>query len=207
MTVKHYFAAALLLLLPNAGRAADVDFARDVRPLLQKNCFRCHGERKQEGGLRLDIRRRAFAGGDTGTGIVPGKAEGELLKRITTRDEKHVMPPGEPLVDADIATLRAWITQGAKWPDELAGKEPAAEHWAFQPLKRPAVPNARDAKTDIDRFILAKLSENKLSLSPPADKRTLVRRLYLDLLGLPPTPEDAKRFLDDTSANAYEKLV
>ena len=140
MTYRHAIAAIGLALLPLPATAADVEFARDVRPLLQKHCFRCHGERKQEAGLRLDVRRRALAGGDSGPAIVPGKTEGELLKRITTRDEKHVMPPGDPLADADIATLRAWIDQGAKWPDEFAGKEPAAEHWAFRPLKRPEVP-------------------------------------------------------------------
>jgi hypothetical protein len=208
MLSKHLLAAALLLSLPGFARAVDVDFTRDVRPILQKNCFRCHGEKKQEGGFRLDLRRRAFAGGDTGVGIVPGKAEGELLKRITTRDEKHVMPPGEPLADADVATLRAWITQGAKWPDELAGKEPAAEHWAFRPLRRPEIPKTKaQIPNPIDAFVLAKLEAAGLTLAPQADKRTLVRRLYLDLLGLLPTPEDVKRFLDNTSADAYEKLV
>jgi hypothetical protein len=211
MTYRTAIAALSLALFPLPATAADVDFARDVRPLLQKHCVRCHGERKQEAGLRLDIRRRALAGGDTGPAIVPGKSDGELLKRITTRDEKHVMPPGEPLAGADIATLRAWIEQGAKWPDEFAGKEPSAEHWAFRPLRRPSVPEVRNAKheirNEIDRFVLAKLTDNALSLSSPADKRTLVRRLYLDLLGLPPAPDDVNRFLKDTAADAYEKLV
>jgi hypothetical protein len=207
MTYRTRLLAAVgfALLAPERG-AAEVDFASDVRPILRKNCFRCHGEKKQEGGLRLDLRRRAFAGGDTGPGVVPGKG-GELLERVASRDVKLVMPPGDPLADADVATLRAWVEQGAKWPDELAGKEPAEEHWAFRSLMRPAVPDVRDAKTDIDRFVLAKLREAKSSPAPPADRRTLVRRLHLDLVGLPPTPDEVKRFLDDPSADAYEKLV
>ncbi|MBN9119421.1 MAG: PSD1 domain-containing protein [Planctomycetes bacterium] len=203
---RPFVAIGLALVLPCGAGAADGDFARDVRPILQKNCFRCHGEKKQEGGLRLDVRRRAFAGGDTAPAVAPGK-DGELLKRITARDEKLAMPPGDPLSDADVATLKAWVAQGAPWPDALAGKEPAADHWAFRPLKRPPVPAARGATTDVDRFVLAKLNAGGPSPAPAADKRTLVRRLHLDLVGLPPTPEEVKRFLDDNSADAYEKLV
>ena len=149
--------------------------------------------------MRLDVRRRALRrAGDSGPAFVAGKNDGELLKRIATRDEKHMMPPDGPLEDADVAILRAWITQGAKWPDEFAGKEPAAEHWSFRPLKRPTVPEAHDANTDIDRFVHAKLKANRLSPSQPADKRTLIRRLHLDLIGLPPTPDEVEAFLDDT---------
>jgi hypothetical protein len=196
------------LLSPLPGEAVDVDFARDVRPVLQKHCFRCHGEKKQEGGLRLDLRSRALAGGDTAAAIVPGKAEGELLRRVTSRDEKLAMPPDKPLADAEVATLRAWVEQGAKWPDELAGKEPAAEHWAFRPPLRPEIPKTKKQITNpIDAFVLAKLEAAGLSPSPQADKRTLIRRLHLDLVGLPPSPEEVKRFLGDSSADAYEKLV
>jgi hypothetical protein len=202
----HPFAAVGFTLLSLQG-AGGVDFARDVQPILQKNCFRCHGARKQEGGLRLDVRRRALAGGDTGPGIVPGKDGGEVLRRVASSHEKVRMPPGEPLGHAEVATLRTWVAHGAPWPDELAGKEPAEGHWAFRPLKRPAVPDVLDARTPIDRFVLAKLREAGLPPSPPADKRTLVRRLHLDLAGLPPTPDEVKRFLDDHAADAYEKLV
>ncbi len=211
MTTRTLLAALAVLVLSDRAAAGDADFARDVRPVLQKNCFRCHGERKQEGGLRLDVRRRALAGGDTGPAVVPGKLDGELLRRVTARDEKLRMPPDEPLADGDVATLRKWIEQGATWPDEFAGKEPAADHWAFRPLKRPAVPEIRNPQSairnDVDRFVVAKLSDSGLALSPPAGGRTLARRLYLDLTGLPPAPEDLKRFLDDPAPNAYEKLV
>ncbi|HUR54654.1 MAG TPA: DUF1549 domain-containing protein, partial [Gemmataceae bacterium] len=206
-TGKHLLAAFVLAFAPPHRAQADgIDFARDVRPILQKHCTRCHGERKQEGGLRLDVRRRALAGGDTGPAIVPGKG-GELLKRIASRDEKVQMPPGEPLAGADLAILRGWVAKGATWPDEFAGKEPAEEHWAFRPLKSPAVPEERGASTAIDRFVRAKLREAGISPSPPADARTLVRRLHLDLIGLPPTPDEAKHFLDTPSSDAYEKLV
>ena len=112
MTLARVVATLCLLMFP-ANAPADVDFARDVRPILQKHCTRCHGEKKQEGGLRLDIRRRALAGGDTGPAFVPGKDGGELLKRIVSRDEKTVMPPDGPLADAEVATLRVWVAQGA----------------------------------------------------------------------------------------------
>lgn len=184
--VATLLAAGCLLLCPLVVRASEVDYARDVRPIFLKNCIRCHGAKKQEGGLRLDLRRQAYAGGDTGPGIVPGKTEGEVLRRLASRDEKVKMPPEQALAESEIATLRAWVVQGAKWPDEFAGKEPAEEHWAFRPLKRPAVPDAPNASTDIDHFVLARLDTAKLSLAPPADRHTLVRRVYLDLIGLPP---------------------
>ncbi len=206
----RFLATTLTLLLPLYAGAADVDYARDVRPIIQKHCVRCHGEKKQEGGLRLDVRRRALAGGDSGPAVVAGKG-GELLKRVEARDEKKVMPPAGQLADAEIATLRAWVEQGAKWPDELAGKEPSEEHWAFKPIKRPEVPKvSREPKAivhPIDAFILAKLSDNKLSPAPAADKRTLIRRLHLDLIGLPPTPAEVDAFLKDNTPTAYEKVV
>ncbi len=186
--------------------AADVDFARDVRPILTKHCVRCHGTKKQEGGLRLDVRRLARVGGDTGPALVPGTAKGELLRRIVNTDDKLKMPPdGDPLTAEQVATLKAWAEQGAKWPDEFAGKEPADDHWAFKPVNRPESP--RGAAHPVDAFVLAKLSDKGLSLAPEADRRSLFRRLHLDLTGLPPAPNEIAAFLKDTSANAYEKLV
>jgi cytochrome c553 len=205
--------AIFVLLAPDFARAAEeIDFARDVRPVLVEKCVRCHGAKKQEGGLRLDIRRRAFVGGDSGPGFVAGSPRGEVLKRVATADAKHRMPPdGDPLSDKQIAALRAWAEQGAKWPDALAGKEPAEDHWAFRPVRRPAVPEVRNPKSElrneIDRFILAKLDAKGLALSPEADRRTLIRRVYLDLIGLLPTPEEVEAFAKDTSSRAYEKVV
>jgi hypothetical protein len=187
-----------------------VDYARDVQPILAKNCVSCHGPDKQRGGLRLDRGADALKGGDSGKLIVPGKpAESLLLKKLTTADADDRMPKGrEPLSAADIRTLSAWIEAGTPWPAETAADGP---HWAFQPVKRPAVPQVRNAqgaiRNDIDRFVSAKLSASGLALSPEADRRTLIRRLKFDLLGLPPTPEEVETFVNDTGANAYEKLV
>ncbi len=189
---------------------AVIDYARDVQPILAKNCVSCHGPDKQRGGLRLDRSADALKGGDSGKAIVPGKpGESLLVKKITSADAGDRMPQGrDPLSDTDIRTLTAWIAGGAKWPasDELVGL-----HWAFKPVKRPAPPEIRNPKVEIrneiDRFIAAKLSDNGLSLSPEADRRTLIRRLKFDLLGLPPTPEEVEAFEKDTDANAYEKLV
>jgi hypothetical protein len=190
--------ALLSLFIATPAFAAEPDFARDVRPILQKNCIRCHGEKKQEGGLRLDLKRRAALGGDTGPALA---ADGELIKRITTKDEKHVMPPDGPLPEADLVALRDWVKNGAKWPDEHAGTEPVSDHWSFKPIVQPAVPR-NDGRTEIDRFIRA-----KTPLAPPADKRTLIRRVHLDLLGLPPSTDDVKQYLEDRNADAFAKLV
>jgi hypothetical protein len=201
---------AVLGLVAQAS-AEPIDFARDVRPILGKRCVSCHGPKKQEGGLRLDVRRRVRVGGDTGPAFVPGTTGGEVLKRITARDEKDRMPPDEDALPAkEVATLRAWAEQGAAWPDELAGKEPAEEHWAFQPVRRPTVPavQATDrVRNPIDAFVLARLEASGLTLSPEADRRTLIRRLYLDLLGLPPKPAAVAAFVEDRSPDAYDRLV
>ncbi len=133
--------AALLASLASLP-AAEVDFARDVQPVLATKCVRCHGPRKQEGGLRLDLRSRARQGGDTGPAL--GKT-GELLRRVTSGDDNLRMPPGgEPLAAPEVDRLRAWIEKGAPWPDSLAGKDPFAAHWAFRPVKPVAAPAAKE---------------------------------------------------------------
>jgi mono/diheme cytochrome c family protein len=204
-------APALLLALTSPAMAA-VDFDRDVKPIFAKHCAACHGAGKQKGGLRLDRRADALTGGDSGAAIAPGKpADSPLLKRVTSADPAERMPPkGDPLSPAQVATLRAWIEQGAKWPDDGSSRNPA-DWWSLKPVRRPAVPEVRNPKfeirNEIDRFILAKLSDKGLSPSPEADKRTLIRRLSFDLIGLPPTPEEIDAFLKDTSPDAYEKLV
>jgi len=208
--MHRVLAAVLVLVVPRLAPAAEVDFARDVRPILTKHCLRCHGPKKQEGGLRLDVRRLALVGGDTGPAVVPGTADGELLNRVATRDDKVRMPPdGEPLADADLATLRAWAEQGAKWPDALAGKEPAADHWAFRPIRQPAVPTVQtgEARNAIDAFVLARLRERGIVPAPMAEPRVLVRRLYLDLLGLPPTPADVAAFERDGYERTVDRLL
>lgn len=187
--------------------AAEVDFARDVRPILASHCFKCHGPdaEQRQGGLRLDQRDAALAEADSGmAAIVPGKPEeSELVRRILSTDEFEMMPPPEakhPLTDEQKEVLRAWVAAGA----------PYAEHWAFQPPVRPALPAVRNAqwvRNEIDAFLLARLEKEGLEPSEPADRYTLVRRVYFDLIGLPPTPEQAEAFVNDTAPDAYERLV
>jgi len=189
-----------------------IDFARDVQPLLAERCVRCHGPKRQEGGLRLDIRRRALVGGDTGPAIVGNSADkSELLLRLTHKADDKRMPPGDrPLDMKQIAILRGWIEQGAKWPDEMAGKESFDEHWAFGRIQRPASPTVKNkdrVRNAIDAFVLAGLEAKGLTFSQEAERRTLVRRLYLDLVGLPPTPAEIEAFLQDKKEDAYERLV
>jgi mono/diheme cytochrome c family protein len=183
-----------------------VDFARDIQPLFAAKCHSCHGAEKQKGGLRLDIKVAALKGGDNGKVFIPGKsAESKLVHALAGLGEIDIMPPKEkPLTSAEIGKVRAWIDAGAVWPDDgkLAVKK--SDHWAYQPVKRPTVSATGHP---IDAFIRARLAQEKLAPSPEADRPTLIRRLSLDLLGLPPKPEEVRQFVSDTSPNAYEKLV
>jgi hypothetical protein len=199
-------------LPPAASRT--VDFAKDIQPLLQKNCYSCHGAENQEGGLRLDQKKRALEGGDSGAEIVPGKsAESRLVRLIAgTDDEFGQMPPdgkGKPLSAEEIGLVRAWIDQGAAWPDDALALS-GSDHWSLQPVVRPPLPSVAGAawlREPIDAFILARLETEKVDHSPAAPKTTLLRRLYLDLVGLPPTPEDVSGFLAEESPDATERLV
>src|SRR5262245_42885498 len=133
--MRTSLAVAILLFVAETALGEDrIDFARDVRPLLIEKCVRCHGPQKQEGGLRLDVRERALTGGDMGRVIVAGaSAKSDLIHRVTTDDPEKRMPPaGKRLTEAETARLKNWIDQGAAWPDELAGKEAATDHWAFR---------------------------------------------------------------------------
>lgn len=198
---------------PNAGRK--VDFDREIQPLFRERCIKCHGAGEKSGGLSLAERAGALAELDSGSrAVVPGDTgASEILRRVAAADPSERMPPkGEPLSTAEIQRLTAWIEAGADWP----------EHWAYRPLLRPTVPeptvpsseatlpsteSAGTHRTAIDRFILARLLEQGLAMSPPADKRTLLRRLSFDLIGLPPTPEEMDAFLQDDSTEAYERVV
>src|SRR5437588_1170660 len=183
--------AAVALPSWGAQGAAAVDFARDVQPIFARSCYSCHGPEKQKSDYRLDSRQVALRGGSIGGAIVPGRgADSKLIQYVAGLDEETLMPPkGEPLTAAEIAVLRAWIDQGAKWPDSADLGRGAAEHWSLKPLIRPAIPTPKDGsaiRTAIDAFILAKLDEKGLAISAPADKRTLIRRVTYDLIGLPP---------------------
>lgn len=181
------------------------DFEGDIRPLLQEHCIECHGAKKNKADLRLDAKIHAFKGGETGPSIVAGKSDDSLLfQRITSADEDERMPPkGKVLTPAQIAKIKAWIDTGAKWPETAADKAASTDdrlsHWAYRPVTRPA--NSQS----IDGFITSKLAERGLALSPSADARTLIRRLYFDVIGLPPSPEEVERFV--SAPSSYEARV
>ncbi|MCI0460228.1 MAG: PSD1 and planctomycete cytochrome C domain-containing protein [Gemmataceae bacterium] len=191
-----------------------VDFQRDIKPIFARACIECHGPSKQRAGLRLDGRAAAMQGGNSGAVIHPGQIAGSrLLHVVAGLDPEVRMPPKErpPLTAAEVGKLRAWIEQGAKWPAESAGTTTAkSDHWAFRPIRRAAVPTVSrpgSVRNAIDAFILARLEKEKLAPSPEADRATLIRRLSLDLLGLPPSPREVEQFLADTQPGAYERLV
>lgn len=205
------FAAPALAATLTGGSAAiarpAVDFNREVRPILSANCLKCHGidDGSRKGKLRLDVRETATAPAKSGErAIVPGKPdESELVRRILTTDEDDVMPPPSQravLTDAQKQTLKQWIAEGANY----------ATHWAFVPPVQaglPAVKLASWSRNPIDVFVFARLEAEGLHPSPEADRYVLVRRVFLDLIGLPPTPAEADAFVNDASPDAYEKLV
>jgi hypothetical protein len=200
--------------LPPAA-AGPIDFQRDIRPILVRACQKCHGAEKQKGGLRLDDGAEALKGANSGPVIKPGDARhSRLLHLVAGLDPDLKMPPrGPALTVAEVGRLRAWIDQGAKWPAEpvtAAGVGLKSRHWAFLPPKHrpaPEVANRNWVRNDIDAYVLARLEAEKIAPSPQADQVTLIRRLSLDLLGLPPTPQEVAAFLADTRPGAYERLV
>ncbi len=192
-----------------------VDYSRDVKPILRKNCYRCHGHAKQTSGLRLDSGASALRGGDSGEAVLPGNsAESPLFLSISGSEDYTQMPPdgeGEKLKPDEVAVIKRWIDGGAKFPaDEEPDGKIKSDHWAFQKPVRPAPPGVKNkdwVRNPIDAFVLSKLETQQLSPSPESDRVTLIRRLSFDLLGLPPTPEEVNQFLADRSSDAYEKLV
>ena len=191
-----------------------VDFVREIQPMLSQHCYSCHGPDKQESNLRLDLKSAAFKGGDSGPVIVAGKsAESRLIHLVAGLEKNLVMPKkGERLTSEQIGLLRAWIDQGANWPEstDAAKADDKSNWWSFKPASRqplPKVKNQKWARNPIDLFVLAKLEAEGMSPSPEADRRTLIRRLSFDLVGLPPTPDEVEAFLRDRSKQAYEKLV
>lgn len=189
-----------------------IDFSKDVKPLLVKHCLSCHGERKQESGLRLDSRAAMLKGGDLGIVAAVGKsADSRLIHYVAAVDPKNVMPPeGDRLSAESVGVLRAWVDQGCRWPDSEAITAAKNTHWAYQPLKRvapPAVTRMDWVSNPIDQFVLAELQKRKLTPSPMADRYTLIRRASLDLLGLLPTIAEVDAFVNDDRPQAYEALI
>jgi hypothetical protein len=198
--------AMLALRSPMTSADERVDFNRDVRPILSDRCFQCHGPdaNQRQGELRLDLQEAAFAPRKTAATIVPGKPdESELWRRIIASDLEERMPPkegGRPLTAEQIAILKRWIEQGAKWQT----------HWAFLPPERPRIPevNAKaDIRSPMDALILARLAKERVTPTDEADKSTLLRRVTLDLTGLPSTPEEVAAFLKREEPDAYERAV
>jgi hypothetical protein len=209
-------ATALLLAVGGPVRCAEpVDYLRDVKPLLTARCYACHGGLQQKGGLRLDTARFVREGGNSGPAVVPGKAADSLLiAHVTASGGKRRMPPldqGEALSDKQVALLRGWIDKGAAGPADEKPEADPRDHWAFRrPVRRP-VPRIQDLKfhirNPIDAFLAAEREKHGLTPQPPADRATLLRRVTLDLTGLPPTPEELHAFLSDQSPDAYERVV
>jgi cytochrome c553 len=196
---------------PSGNDQPPIDFLRDVQPIFKSHCWSCHGDQQREGGLRLDARSDALAGGDSGLAIVAkNSAASRLWNYVAGNEPDHLMPPdGDPLSAQQIETLRRWIDSGAQWP-ESASQKTHSEHWAYQPLRKIHPPLAHDDNrnlNDIDRWIRSKLQEVGLSPSPEADRITQIRRLSLDLLGLLPSIEEVDQFVADDRPNAYELLV
>lgn len=211
--MKCRIISSLLVAFAFAGeavereRAAAINFSREIVPILSDNCFQCHGpdEKARKAKLRLDTKEGAFRVKDEVAVIVPGKSsESELYRRIMTDDPDDHMPPAKSnrkLTPQQIQLLKRWIDEGAKW----------GEHWAFEKLSQPEPPKvnkfAGRISNPIDNFVLARLVREKLAPSPEAAKETLIRRVTLDLTGLPPTPKEVEGFLKDKSRNAYDKVV
>lgn len=208
----YWATGAIVLALP--AMAAPPEFEKDVWPIFRKRCYVCHNATLKQNGLRLDDGEAALAGGYGGPVIVPGRsADSKLIARVTSPKPEERMPKlGAPLTDAEVGTLRGWIDAGAIWPKKPGAKPAAAkpEHWSFKPLKRPLEPvvqNAGWVRNPVDRFVLARLEKEGIAPSPEASRTTLIRRVSLDLTGLPPSAEEVLAFVNDTRADAYERLV
>ncbi|QIF05747.1 DUF1549 domain-containing protein [Roseimicrobium sp. ORNL1] len=206
----------------DARRAALKFFENEVRPVLVSRCFECHAEKKQKGGLRVDSLGYLTTGGESGTALVPGNPGKSLLIQVVRHEVEDLkMPPKEKLTDKEIAVLEQWVKLGAPWPDSEKSEalteardkygftEANRKYWAFQPVSNPKPPVVKGtwARTDIDRFIAKKHEELGLTPAPEASRQELVRRLYFNLHGLPPTREQADAFVNSKDPQAYEKLV
>lgn len=195
--------------------AVPIEFVRDVQPILRAHCYSCHGADEQQSGLRLDVKSAALRGGELyGASIIPGEPSQSPLIQFISRDDAELqMPPeGDRLSATQIATLREWIGSGAVWPagaDE-AKPEEKRDHWSFQPVPPRKLPEIDDnswVRNNIDRFVLNRLSQEGMRPAPAAERVTWLRRVSLDLLGLPPSPEQAQAFVDDPRNDAFERIV
>ena len=213
--MRQSILATCLILVGGLNEAAwAVDFNKEVKPVLEKFCYKCHGPSKQEGGLRLDSTSGIQKGGDGGKVVVPGDSSESNLYLFTASDDPSLrMPPkGSRPTKQQIAAIKKWIDDGAKLTPDKDASVPRVQsnHWAFQPVKRldpPQVKQTNWPRNSIDHFILARLEAAGLRPSPEADRPTLIRRVSLDLLGLPPRWEEVQEFVNDTHPDAYERMV
>ena len=212
--IRIAFVVALLATAPRARGAEPVEFVKQIKPVLQAHCISCHGPEETEAGLRLDFGVLLQRGGDRGAAIVPGKPEASLLFQSLIGKGKVPRMPFEleKLPDEKIEIIRLWIEQGAKIPetDRPSSDGVRSEHWAFQPIERPAYPRVEVTtwpRNGIDWFVLARLEAEGLTPSPEAGRSTLIRRLSLDLHGVLPTPQDVEAFRNDEQPGAYSRLV
>ena len=210
---KVFFCVFVVLFLGLNKVRSDL-FSETVYPVLRENCFNCHGPNKRKGGLRLDRRREAMLGGDTGPVIIAGDSSKSSLYRLIAKidDGKQMPPKGELISTESIAAIKNWIDAGAIWPAVLADElmEVRPKHWSFQSPKRTVPPSIRNTawpKNSIDNFVLAKLEKEGIDPSPRGDKAMLIRRLSFDLLGIPPSADQMREFLQDDSPNSYIQLV
>ncbi len=212
----------LIMVLLQSGLAQTaVDFTRDIEPILHQNCYLCHGSVQQMAGLRLDNREMALQGSDSGAVIVPEDPQAsKLIARVTSEQAGFRMPPGKEaaLQDTDISKLRTWIATGAHWPVKQAeqntqssrSEQDGTVHWAFQPVRYPPLPDVKRTewvRNPVDLFVLSRLESMELEPSPQAAPSTLLRRVYLDLTGLPPSPRMLDKYLGQDSPQAYEELL
>lgn len=195
------------------SQADQIDFVRDIQPIFASNCYKCHDGARHKGGLRLDSKATAFIGGDSGDPSIiahePDKSK--IIQLVRGDDPKAVMPPkGNRLSQKQIDLLVQWVKQGAHWPDGVDHPGAALTHWSFKAPVRPQLPAVKDpawVRNPIDNFVLAKLEQEGLKPSPEANRYTLIRRLSLDMIGLPPTLHEVQEFVSDRSPDAYEKLI
>ena len=200
-------AGAALILLQAVDAAERVSFQRDVRPILAERCQACHQAANKSGKLSVASAKALLEGGASGPAVKPGEPDGSLLLRYVTGDKPRMPKFGAPLNARQVAVLRLWVEQGARDDSDNTGQDET--WWSLRPLHSPAIPKegAGWGRTAIDAFIAAKLRSVNLAPSKEAGRRTLIRRLYFDLHGLPPSPEEVDGFVNDPAPDAYEKLV
>ena len=219
LTVSAVSAAPPVSTAAPSAQSAEF-FEKKVRPLLSEKCQSCHGAKRRQGGLRLDSRADMLKGGDDGPVVVPGEPDRSALVKAVRYADELKMPPKGKLSPESVETLAAWVRMGAPWPDARPGDgaavrvsrvaEARTKHWSFLPVEKPPPPAVKDAgwaRAPVDAFVLARLEAKGLAPAPPADRRTLLRRVTYDLTGLPPAPEEVEAFLADRSPDAYAKVV